>query len=121
MVGRLTGHIFSETGACEILNGYLISNRLANKVVKLEDKIKKLEIQNNNLDQYNRRNNVEVSIIPKFVNGKKLENTVVNIFNATDVKISNSVIEACHRFGIMKKKCYCLIHNAYLLSVIGTN
>ena len=34
---------------------------LANKVVKLKDKIKNLEIQNNNLDQYKHRNNVEVS------------------------------------------------------------
>ena len=38
---------------------------LANRVVKLEDKIKNFEIENNNLDQYNCRNNVEVSGIPE--------------------------------------------------------
>ena len=38
---------------------------LGNRVVKLEDKTKNLEIENSNLDQYNCRNNVEVSGIPE--------------------------------------------------------
>ena len=46
---------------------------LANRVVKLEDKIKNLEIKNNNLDQHNCRKNVEGSGIPEVVRGKKLE------------------------------------------------
>lgn len=33
---------------------------LASEIVKLEDKNENLETENNNLDLYNRRNNVEV-------------------------------------------------------------
>ena len=83
---------------------------LANRVVKLEDKIKNLEIKNNNLDQYNCRSNVEVSGIPEIVS------TEVNIFNVIDVKISNSDIEA---FIVLasRKKCYCSIYKSETLFI----
>ena len=54
---------------------------LTNKVFKLEDKMKNLEVQNNNLDKYNSRSSVEVFDIPIFAH-EKLESTVINIFNA---------------------------------------
>ena len=65
---------------------------LANRGVKLKNKIKNLEIKSDNLDQYNCRNNVEVSGVPEVVSGKNLENIEVNILNVIDVKISNSDI-----------------------------
>lgn len=52
---------------------------LANKVVKLKDKIKNLEIQTNNLDQYKHRTNVEVSRIFEVVNGENPKNAIVKI------------------------------------------
>ena len=88
---------------------------LANRVVKLEDKLKNLEIKNNNLDQYNCRSNVEVSIIPEIVS------TEVNIFNVIDVKISNWGV-ICHCFSIKKKMLLfdLQIRNiVYLLFTIG--
>ena len=57
-------------------------------------KFKHLKIKNKNLDQYNCRNNVEVSGVSEVVSGKNLEKTEVNIFNVIDVKVSNSDIEA---------------------------
>ena len=56
------------------LNDIIIKNlqderkRLKTKVNVLENKIIDLEIQNNNVDQYSRRNNVETSGIPQSVN-----------------------------------------------------
>ena len=44
------------------------------------------------------------SCIPEVVSSENFEKTVVNIFNAINVKISNIYIEACHRFGIKKIK-----------------
>ena len=78
---------------------------LTNKVFKLEDKMKNLEVQNNNLDKYNSRSSVKVFDIPIFAH-EKLENTVINIFNAIDVKISNSYIETCYLFGIEEKMLF---------------
>ena len=40
------------------------NKRLKTKVNALENKIFDLEIQNNNVDQYSRRNNIEISGIP---------------------------------------------------------
>ena len=79
--------------------------------VKLEDKIKNLEIKNNNLDQYNCRNNVEASGISEVVSGKNLEDTELNIFNVIDVKISNSDIEALIALA-SRKKYYCSIYKS---------
>lgn len=78
---------------------------LTNKVFKLEDKMKNLEVQNNNLDKYNSRSSVEVFDIPIFVH-ENFENTVINIFNAIDVKISKSHIETCYLFGIEQKMLF---------------
>ena len=62
-----------------------------------------LEIQNNNVDQYSRRNKVEIR---KSVSENQLEEKVVDILKAIDVNITKNETEACHRLG-KKKKCYC--------------
>ena len=62
-----------------------------------------MEIQNNNVDQYSHRNNVETSGIPQSVNDNQLEEKVVNILKATDVNITTNEIEACHRLGKKNK------------------
>ena len=58
-----------------------------------------MEIQNNNLDQYSRRNNVEISGIPQSVIDNHLQKQVVDTFKAIDVNITTNEIEACHRLG----------------------
>ena len=78
------------------------NTRLSNKVAFLEDKIMKLEIESNQIDQYSRRNNVEISGVPEEVSNADLEGTVISIFNAIDVDINSNDIEACHRIGAKK-------------------
>ena len=65
----------------------------------MENKIIDLEIQNNNVDQYSRRNNVETSGIPQSVNDNQLEEKVVDILKAIDVNITTNEIEVCHCLG----------------------
>ena len=45
----------------------------------MENKIIDLEIQNKNVDQHSRRNNVEISGIPQSVRNNQLEEKVVDI------------------------------------------
>ena len=79
------------------------NKRLKTKENVLENKIIDLEIQNNNLDQYSRRNNVEISGIPQSVSDNQLEEKVVDILKAIDVNITTNEIEACHCLGKKKK------------------
>ena len=79
------------------------NKRLKTKVNVLENKIIDLEIQNNNLDQYSRRNNVEISGIPQSVSDNQLEEKVVDILKAIDVNITTNETEASHRLGKKKK------------------
>ena len=73
------------------------------KVNVLENKIIDLEIESNNVDQYSRRNNVEMSGIPHSVSKEQLEEKVVDILKAIDVNVTRNEIEACHRLGKKKK------------------
>ena len=61
-----------------------------------------MEIQNNNVEQYSRRNNVEISGIPQSVSDNQLEEKVVDILKVIDVSITTNKVEASHRLG--KKK-----------------
>ena len=79
------------------------NKRLKTKENVLENKIIDLEIQNNNLDQYSRRNNVEISGIPQSVSDNQLEEKVVDILKVIDVNITTKDVEACHRLGKKKK------------------
>ena len=79
------------------------SKGLKTKVNVLENKIIDLEIENNNVDQYSRRNKVEILGIPQSVSDNQLEEKVVNILKAIDANITLNEIEACHRLGKKKK------------------
>ena len=83
------------------------NKRLKTKVNVLENKIIDLEIQNNNVDQYSRRNNVEISGIPQSVSDNQLEEKVVDILKAIDVNIISNEIELFITLE-RKKKSYCL-------------
>ena len=69
----------------------------------MENKIIDLEIQNNNVDHYNRRNNVKISGIPQSVSDNQLEQKAADILKVIDVNITTNEIEACHRLGKKKK------------------
>ena len=73
-----------------IKNLQVENKRLNTKAKVLENKIIDLEIQNNNVDQYSRRNNVEISGIPQSISDTQLEENVVHILKAIDVNITSN-------------------------------
>ena len=71
---------------------------------KLKTKIINLESDLNDLNQYGRRNNLEISGIPEDVKIDDLEKKAVEILNAIDIKIDmkqieGKDIEGCHHVG----------------------
>ena len=73
--------------------------RLQRKVQHLENKLSDIEIAENKLEQYTRRNNIEIQGIPSTVHDKVLEDKVIDIFSQMNITISKFDIEACHSLG----------------------
>ena len=77
---------------------------LKNELEKVKTELKKkgedlVEVERDVIDlqQYIRRNNVEICGIPESVENKNLEKTVVKIAEIIGVDIKSNDIEACHR------------------------
>ena len=75
------------------------NQRLRNKVNNLEKRVISLEEEGNRLEQYGRRNNVEMTGIPDDVSDADLEEKVIEILDKIDVNVTSKEIEACHRVG----------------------
>ena len=78
------------------------NQRLRMKVNNLENKVMSLEINENHLEQYGRRNNLEITEIPDDVSDENLKEKVIHVLSEIQVKVSGSDIEACHRIGKSK-------------------
>ena len=74
------------------------------KIAKLENKRIDTESSIQALEQYDRRNNIEISGIPDSVQNDQLEDTVSVIFNSMGININENDIEDCHRIGKSKPK-----------------
>ena len=86
------------------------TNKLIKKVTYLEeildqtqDRLYRAEVAINNLDQYSRRENIEILGIPDNITINNLETTVIEILDSIGVQVSSYNIVACHR---LKKKNY---------------
>ena len=75
------------------------NQRLRSKIENLEKKVISLEGNGNLLEQYGRRNNLEITGIPDEIKDEDLEEKVIEILNKIDVNVSTKDIEACHRIG----------------------
>ena len=75
------------------------NSKLKSKITTLEKRVEKLEMENNQLDQYGRRNNLEISGIPDEIDGTSLEKTSIEILKSINVDVETSQIEASHRVG----------------------
>lgn len=62
----------------------------------LRKTVDSLKMQVDNLDQYGRRNTLEIRGVP-VCDGENLINTVVNLSKALSVDVDERVIDACHR------------------------
>ena len=61
--------------------------RLREKVCSLESKVTSLEINQNELEQYGRRNNIEVSGIPDSVKDSCLEEKIISVFTSFGIDV----------------------------------
>ena len=86
-----------------IIKNLQVENKRLRKIVNvLENKILTLQSEHNSLEQYGRRNNIEITGIPDSVPDQNLEEKVVDILNEITVNVSPKDIEACHRVGVSK-------------------
>ena len=85
-----------------IKNLQVENERLRKKVNVLENKILTLESEHNSLEQYGRRNNIEITGISDSVPDQILEEKVVDILNEITVNVPPKDIEACYRVGASK-------------------
>ena len=93
-----------------ILKDVVIKN-LQNENKKLKEEIKSLkenvvmmEKKHIQLDQYGRRNNLEINGIPSSIKNEELDGKVIDILGALDIKVQDTDIEACHRIGNQSPK-----------------
>ena len=75
------------------------NQRLRDKVINLEKRVISLEVGGNLLEQYGRRNNLEMTGIPDDVEDEDLEEKVIKILDKIEVNVTSRDIEACHRVG----------------------
>ena len=54
------------------------------------------------MEQYDRRNNIEITGAPDNIEDKNLEHSVIKIFKAADIQISHNDVEDCYRIGKSK-------------------
>ena len=73
--------------------------KMQNKVEILKEQPSENKLYLNKLDQYNRRNNIEIQGIPSSVSDDALENKVIDIFKCLNITVQNKDIEGCHRLG----------------------
>ena len=82
-----------------IKNLQIENQRLRSKVNFLGNKVIHLEINSNHLEQYGRRNNLEITGISDDVDDHSLEGKVIEVLKEVQVDVSSSDIESCHRMG----------------------
>ena len=73
--------------------------QLKKTIANLQHKVIILETATNSVEQYDRRNNIEITGIPDNIEDKNLEHSVIEVFKAGDIQISHNDIEDCHRIG----------------------
>ena len=73
--------------------------KLQNKVTKLEDQLLEIDQKSNNLDQYNRRNNLETNVTDDELQGK-----LIDIFSCLGIEVKDGDIEDCDRLGYANPK-----------------
>ena len=69
----------------------------------LEKKLNYQECYISRIDQYSKRNNIEIQNIPKTAKDEELESKVVDIFSAFNISISSKDVHNCHPLVKMEK------------------
>ena len=83
-----------------------------------------MELSINQVEKYDRRNNIVISGIPDDISDNDLVSTVVDITKYVDVDNNSSDWEACHRIGksdwgtAPRKTIVCFINRKYCKKVL---
>ena len=75
-----------------------------------------LETAKNSVEQYDRRNNIEITGISDNIKDKNLEHSVNEVFKAADIQNFHNDIGDCHHIGKSKgssKKTMRLVNQKY--------
>ena len=94
-ISKLLENVDHLVTANEKLNSELLIVRNVNQ--NLQNRIINLKKQQSKSEQYNRRNNVEISGISNEVSDQKLEKTVIGICKDSGIEVNPLDIEGCHR------------------------
>ena len=97
-ISKLSEHVNRLVTANEKLNSELLIVRNVNQ--NLQNRIINLEKQQSKSEQYNRRNNVEISGISNEVSDQNLEQTVIGICKDSGIEVNPLDIEGCHRLPL---------------------
>ena len=68
----------------------------------LEKRVTELEKSQAKAEQYSRRNNVEISGIPREILDNNLEDKVIDIYKDAGIEIGHMDIEGCHRLPLSR-------------------
>ena len=72
------------------------NQQFRSKINDLEKKVFSLEENGNLLEQYGRRNNLEIMGVSDNLEDEKLEEKVIEILQKIELNVSTKDIEACH-------------------------
>ena len=88
---------------CQVNNAMLSKiSELVNENNKLYDEIEEQKIEIAELNQYGRRENVEICGIPDNVTQNKLEGHVISLLKSIGVTVTSNQIHSVHRIGKSK-------------------
>ena len=97
-ISKLSENVDRLVTANDKLNSELLNVRNVNQ--NLQNRIINLEKQQPKSEQYNRRNNVEISGISNVVSDRNLEETVNGICKDSGIDVNSLDIEGCHRLPL---------------------
>ena len=91
----------------DMLNDVILNNRSLKKNIQsltdenkyLHDSLYDMEVHYNNLNQYTRRNNIEITNISEKITQRSLEEYVLKVMKSLDVNIVSYDLVAVHRLG----------------------
>ena len=109
-ISKLSENVDRFVTANYKLNSELLIVRNVNQ--NLQNRVINLEKQQSKSEQYNRRNNVEISGISNEVSDQNLEETVIGISKDSGIDVNSLDIEGCHRLPLGRNgtnKCVIVI------------
>ena len=78
------------------------STQLKETIANLKHEVVILEAARNSVEQYDWRNNIEITGIPDIIRDENLEHSLFEVFKAAGIQISHNYIEECHHIGKSK-------------------